>query len=97
MFCSNFRTILKWGERADLEYDKREILDMASARLDLKSIQFLSQYQEAFGEIDDVDNELSEMTQDGLGLASQPKTQQPRARTSKRDQVMEIDDDDSDD
>lgn len=78
---------MKWGERSEHEFIKKEMLEFVANFLDVNPSLFQAQYEEAYGA--DIDaEELAEEVQN-LRASSQPKPKRkPRA---PRVQQMEVD------
>lgn len=41
-----------WNSRANIEFDKKEILKITCEMLDIPQIAFMQQYEEAYGRLD---------------------------------------------
>ncbi|XP_063698510.1 melanoma-associated antigen B16 [Culicoides brevitarsis] len=87
------KTTIKWGERAEHEILKREMLDAVAESLGCESTTFLQQYEDAYG----ADPNTLQEEIENLQMSSQPgPSSKPRGRRSRaaRAEAMDVDDSD---
>lgn len=83
------RITVKWGERAEHEFIKRDMLEFVANFLDCNPSVFLQQYELAYGaeiEAEQLGDEV-----ENLQMSSQPKPTNKRRSRPARVQQMEVD------
>lgn len=80
---------MKWGERAENEFIKRDMLEFVANTLDCNPSVFLQQYEEAFGA--DIDSENLNEEVENLQMSSQPKPKNKRRSRHVPVEQMEVD------
>lgn len=86
------RNVLDWGQRAEKEFHKKEVLNAVARLLKRQPVTFIAQYQQAYGDlnIDQIEGLMQVQTEAATQQQGNRGDDGPRPSTS-RDETMEVD------
>lgn len=82
----NERNVIDWGQRAEREFDKKEVLKTVAKLLKRPPVSFIAQYQEVFGELN-VDN-IEDLMEAQATQAAQSASEDEE---NQHNEAMEVD------